>query len=90
MFIVQSQQTGKHRQKLQQAMSAFSAAVSWAMEILLSCGLYEKPRLRHNRPNRLFYHFEKRDGIVLAVLSLLLIGLVPHLKGWIKWEYYPL
>ncbi len=81
-----------NRQKLQQAMSSFSATVSWAMEhsIVSADSMKSRGYGTTGRTAYSIYHFEKRDGIVLAVLSLLLIGaLVPHLKGWIKWEYYP-
>ena len=80
------------KEKLQQALSAFSATVSWAMEQSIVSADSMKSR-GFGLPGRTaysIYHFEKRDGITMIILLLLCVGAaVPHLIGLMAWSYYP-
>ena len=80
------------KEKLRQAMSAFSATVSWAMEqsIVSADSMKSRGYGIQGRTAFSIYLFEKRDGITLAVLALLCAGAaVPHLSGLMGWTYYP-
>lgn len=80
------------KEKLQQALAAFSATVSWAMEQSIVSADSMKSR-GYGLPGRTafsVYLFEKRDGIALALLALLCAGAAaPHLFGLMGWTYYP-
>ena len=79
-------------EKLQQAMAAFSATVSWSMEQSIVSADSMKSR-GFGLPGRTafsIYHFEKRDGAVLGLLAVLGAGAaVPCVMGWMAWNYYP-
>ena len=80
------------KEKLQQALSAFSATVSCAMEqsIVSADSMKSRGYGVQGRTAFSIYLFEKRDGIALALLSLLCVGAaVPHLIGLMSWTYYP-
>ena len=80
------------KEKLQQALAAFSATVSWAMEQSIVSADSMKSRGYGIRGRTAFsiYTFEKRDGAALALLALMCIGAaVPHLTGLMGWTYYP-
>lgn len=80
------------KEKLQQALAAFSATVSWAMEQSIISADSMKSRGYGTRGRTAFsiYLFEKRDGLVLGLLGLLCLGAVlPNLMGWMGWNYYP-
>lgn len=80
------------KEKLQQALSAFSATVSWAMEqsIVSADSMKSRGYGMGGRTAFSIYLFEKRDGIVLGLLALLCLGAaVPNLMGLIEWNYYP-
>ena len=80
------------RQKLQQALSAFSATISWAMEqsIVSADSMKSRGYGIQGRTAFSIYLFEKRDGIALALLALLCAGAaVPCLTGYATWNYYP-
>lgn len=80
------------KQKLQQALSAFSATVSWAMEqsIVSADSMKSRGYGTQGRTAFSIYHFEKRDGLFLCLLALLLTGaLLPCLTGHTAWNYYP-
>ena len=80
------------KEKLQQALSAFSATVSWAMEqsIVSADSMKSRGYGTQGRTAFSIYIFEKRDGIVLALLALLCAGAaIPCLTGWMRWTYYP-
>lgn len=80
------------KEKLQQALSAFSATVSWAMEqsIVSADSMKSRGYGITGRTAYSIYHFEKRDGIALLTLAALCLGAaVPCLTGWTAWEYYP-
>ena len=80
------------KEKLQQALAAFSATVSWAMEQSIVSADSMKSRGYGGLGRTAFsiYIFEKRDGVALMMLFLLCVGaVVPHLVGLMGWTYYP-
>ena len=80
------------KEKLQQAMAAFSATVSWAMEqsIVSADSMKSRGYGLFGRTAFSIFIFEKRDGITLFVLFLLCAGAaIPHLVGLMGWTYYP-
>lgn len=80
------------REKLQQALAAFSATVSWAMEqsIISADSMKSRGYGMAGRTAYSIYRFEKRDGIALLVLALLTSGaVIPWAAGWLSWAYYP-
>ena len=80
------------KEKLQQALSAFSATVSWAMEqsIISADSMKSRGYGGLGRTAFSIYIFEKRDGITIAFLSLLSTGAaLPHILGLMGWTYYP-
>ena len=80
------------RETLRQALSAFSATVSWSMEqsIVAADSMKSRGYGMQGRTAFSIYRFEKRDGTALAVLLLLCVGAaVPHLAGLMGWTYYP-
>ena len=80
------------KEKLQQALAAFSATVSWAMEqsIVSADSMKSRGYGIQGRTAFSIYMFEKRDTIALALLVLLCAGaVVPHLTGYMGWTYYP-
>ena len=80
------------KEKLQQALAAFSATVSWAMEqsIVSAASMKSRGYGLLGRTAFSIYIFEKRDGVALMMLFLLCVGtVVPHLVGLMGWTYYP-
>lgn len=80
------------KEKLQQALAAFSATVSWAMEQSIVSADSMKSRGYGGLGRTAFsiYIFEKRDGITIALLVLLSAGAaLPHILGLMGWTYYP-
>mgnify|MGYP003542033183 FL=1 len=80
------------KEKLQQALAAFSATVSWAMEqsIVSADSMKSRGYGLFGRTAFSIFIFEKRDGIALALLTLLCVGTVaPHVVGLMGWTYYP-
>ena len=80
------------KEKLQQAMAAFSSTVSWAMEQSIVSADSMKSRGYGIRGRTAFsiFLFEKRDGIALLSMALLCLGAVlPGLTGWISWAWFP-
>jgi energy-coupling factor transport system permease protein len=80
------------REQLQQALSAFSSTVSWAMEqsIISADSMKSRGFGMGRRTAFSIYRFDKRDGAALGILVLLCIGAsVPHLLGQMDWTYYP-
>ena len=80
------------KEKLQQALAAFSATVSWAMEqsIVSADSMKSRGYGLFGRTAFSIYIFEKRDGVALMMLFLLCVGtVVPHLGGLMSWTYYP-
>lgn len=80
------------KEKLQQALAAFSATVSWAMEQSIVSADSMKSRGYGSAGRTAFsiYRFEKRDGAALILLALLCAGAaIPCLTGFTAWNYYP-
>ena len=80
------------KEKLQQALAAFSATVSWAMEqsIISADSMKSRGYGGLGRTAFSIYIFEKRDGITIALLALLSAGAaLPHILGLMGWTYYP-
>lgn len=80
------------KEKLQQALSAFSATVSWAMEqsIISADSMKSRGYGIAGRTAYSIYRFEKRDAAALLSLSALCIGaILPCLTGFTAWNYYP-
>jgi len=80
------------KEKLGQALAAFSATVSWAMEqsIVSADSMKSRGFGVQGRTAFSIYLFEKRDGITIALLALLCAGAaVPYLLGLMTWTYYP-
>lgn len=80
------------KEKLKQALSAFSATVSWAMEqsIISADSMKSRGYGMAGRTAYSIYRFEKRDSMALLMLVVLCLGaVVPCLAGQTAWEYYP-
>ncbi len=80
------------KEQLQQALSAFSATVNWAMEqsIISADSMKSRGYGLAGRTAFAIYRFEKRDGLALIVLAALCVGAcLPHVTGWMSWLYYP-
>lgn len=79
-------------EKLRQALSAFSATVSWAMEqsIVASDSMKSRGFGEAGRTAYSIYRFDKRDGATLLILAALCLGAAaPALSGALVWEFYP-
>ena len=77
---------------LKQAMSAFSATVSWAMEqsIVTADSMKSRGYGTAGRTAYSIYRFESRDAFTLTVLGLLFIGtILPWGMGWVRWSFFP-
>lgn len=77
---------------LKQALTAFSATVSWAMEqsIVTADSMKSRGYGAAGRTAYTIYRFERRDAMSLAILTLLCIGTVlPWLMGAVEWNFYP-
>ena len=77
---------------LRQALTAFSATVSWAMEqsIVTADSMKSRGYGSAGRTAYAIYRFERRDGAALAVLAALFLGTtVPWLLGHVRWSFYP-
>ena len=77
---------------LKQALTAFSATVSWAMEqsIITADSMKSRGYGSAGRTAYAIYRFERRDGVALAVLAALFLGTVaPWLLGQVSWSFYP-
>lgn len=80
------------KEKLGQALAAFSATVSWAMEqsIVSADSMKSRGYGLFGRTAFSIFIFEKRDGITLLTLFLLCVGAAaPHVVGLMGWIYYP-
>ncbi len=79
-------------EKLQQALAAFSATVSWAMEqsIISADSMKSRGFGAAGRTAFSIYRFEKRDAIALVLMGALWMGaVVPYLTDALNWNYYP-
>jgi len=86
------QPPGNRRENLKQALTAFSATVSWAMEqsIVTADSMKSRGYGAAGRTAYAIYRFERRDGLTLGVLALLCAGTVlPWLTGAVQCAFYP-
>ncbi len=80
------------KEQLQQAMSAFSATVSWALEqsIISADSMKSRGYGLTGRTAFSIYRIEKRDIKALIALALLSLGAcLPYFTGATAWTYYP-
>ena len=81
-----------NKEKLQQALAAFSSTVSWAMEqsIVSADSMKSRGYGVQGRTAFSIYIFEKRDAFTLLTLAVLCLGAVtPSIAGWTTWAFYP-
>ena len=77
---------------LKQALTSFSATVSWAMEqsIVTADSMKSRGYGSAGRTAYAIYRFERRDAFALAALTALCAGtLLPWLLGVVEWSFYP-
>ena len=77
---------------LKRALTAFSATVSWAMEqsIVTADSMKSRGYGSTGRTAYAIYRFERRDGLMLAILAVLCMGtILPWLTGTVTWSFYP-
>ena len=77
---------------LKQALTAFSATVSWAMEqsIVTADSMKSRGYGSSGRTAYAVYRFEHRDGLTLAGIIVLCIGtILPWMTGSVAWSFYP-
>ena len=77
---------------LKQALSAFSATVSWAMEqsIVTADSMKSRGYGASGRTAYGIYRFDRRDGIILLILAALTLGTVlPWGLGCVRWDFFP-
>lgn len=77
---------------LKQALTAFSATVSWAMEqsIVTADSMKSRGYGSSGRTAYAIYRFECRDSLTLAGIAVLCIGtILPWLTGAVAWSFYP-
>ena len=77
---------------LKQALTAFSATVSWAMEqsIVTADSMKSRGYGSSGRTAYAVYRFEHRDGLTLAGITVLCIGtILPWMTGSVAWSFYP-
>lgn len=80
------------RQRLSQALGAFSATVSWALEQSIVSADSMKSRGYGSARRTAFsiYRFDRRDGLSLLLMLLLAgAGALPVAFGAVRWLYYP-
>jgi energy-coupling factor transport system permease protein len=80
------------KEKLQQAMVAFSATVSWAMEqsIVTADSMKSRGYGSAGRTAYALYRFERRDALALGAIAGLCTGtLIPWVTGDVAWIFYP-
>ena len=77
---------------LKQALTAFSATVSWAMEqsIVTADSMKSRGYGAAGRTAYAIYLFERRDGLALGILALLCLGtVIPWMTGAVSWTFFP-
>ena len=77
---------------LKQALTAFSAPVSWAMEqsIVTADSMKSRGYGSAGRTAYAIYRFERRDFAALAALAQLTLGAaVPLAAGAVSWSFFP-
>lgn len=80
------------RDTLKQALTAFSATVSWAMEqsIITADSMKSRGYGCAGRSAYALCRFERRDAASLAVMAALFLGtLLPWAAGCVQWSFYP-
>ena len=80
------------KEKLRQAMAAFSSTVSWAMEqsIVSADSMKSRGYGIQGRTAFSIYLFEKRDGAALLAIAALCLGaVIPSFAGWLSWTWFP-
>ena len=79
-------------EQLKQALTAFSATVSWAMEQSIVTADSMKSR-GYGAAGRTAYstcRFERRDGMALLAIAVLMAGtILPWLTGRVTWAFFP-
>ena len=93
MQVQQAMQAPKGKLgQLRQALTAFSATVSWAMEqsIVTADSMKSRGYGAAGRTAYAIYRFERRDGVALGILVALTLGTVlPWMTGAVEWVFYP-
>ena len=77
---------------LRQALTAFSATVSWAMEqsIVTADSMKSRGYGTAERSSYAIYRFESRDGLLLLIIAALAAGTaIPWLLGAVQWSFFP-
>lgn len=77
---------------LKQAMTSFSATVSWAMEqsIVTADSMKSRGYGSAGRTAYSIYRFVGRDALVLVMLAVLTVGTVlPWMTGGVSWTFFP-
>lgn len=85
-------QPRSNRERLGDAVSAFSATVNWAMEqsIVTADSMKSRGHGSASPTSYTIYRFDRRDGTALIALGLLSLGAaVPWFAGWTGWSFYP-
>lgn len=93
MQVQKAMQPPKNKlETLKQALTAFSATVSWALEqsIVTADSMKSRGYGSAGRTAYSIYRFDRRDGVFLLILAALCAGTAaPWLLGWIEWSFYP-
>lgn len=79
-------------ENLKQALAAFSATVSWAMEqsIVTADSMKSRGYGSVGRTAYSLYRFERRDALALGAIAGLCTGtLIPWVTGDVAWNFYP-
>ena len=77
---------------LKQALTAFSATVSWAMEqsIVTADSMKSRGYGAAGRTFHSLYRFERRDGLTLGAMTGLCAGtVIPWVTGDVSWTFFP-
>lgn len=77
---------------LKQALTAFSATVSWAMEqsIVTADSMKSRGYGAAGRTAYANYRFERRAGCILALIAVFVTGtVVPWMLGLVEWAFFP-
>ena len=77
---------------LKQALTAFSATVSWAMEqsIVTADSMKSRGYGTAERTSYAIYRFECRDGLLLLLIAAFAAGtVIPWLLGAVQWSFFP-
>ena len=93
MQVQKAMQPPKNKlETLKQALSAFSATVSWAMEQSIVTADSMKSRGYGSGGWTAYsnYRFERRDAAALLVLAVFCMGtILPWVMGAVSWSFYP-